>query len=350
MTDLCADLLGPDVNLYWDQAVYKKPEKPRRVPWHQDNGYTYIEPQQYLTIWLALTDATEDNGCPWRRARRAPDGHARPHATSIRSGTSASATRRRRGRAGACRRRGRVLVADAAPDRAEPHRRGAQGVHPAVRTCGRRDARRRPSKAVRRRTRQPCDDPDRQFAVLTRRGARMTMHPLEPLTRGRDRACGRDPASEGRPRRGVDAHRTGRARRTDEGRAEERARRASCGDHRRARTGRRPARGGRVAHRRGRVELRRARRRAARDAVRRVHQRHCGGDGERAVAAGDAQARHRGLLEGPARPMAGGTVRRRGRNQPSHHARVVVPARRAQRQRVRAADRRRGGVRRPRGR
>jgi ectoine hydroxylase-related dioxygenase (phytanoyl-CoA dioxygenase family) len=64
LTDLCADLIGPDVNLYWDQAVYKKPEKPRRVPWHQDNGYTYIEPQQYLTIWLALTDATLDNGCP----------------------------------------------------------------------------------------------------------------------------------------------------------------------------------------------------------------------------------------------------------------------------------------------
>lgn len=64
MTDLCHDLIGPDVNLYWDQAVYKKPEKPRRVPWHQDNGYTYIEPQQYLTVWLALTDATEDNGCP----------------------------------------------------------------------------------------------------------------------------------------------------------------------------------------------------------------------------------------------------------------------------------------------
>ncbi len=64
ITALCTDLLGPDVNLYWDQAVYKKPEKPRRFPWHQDNGYTFIEPQQYLTIWLALTDATEANGCP----------------------------------------------------------------------------------------------------------------------------------------------------------------------------------------------------------------------------------------------------------------------------------------------
>jgi ectoine hydroxylase-related dioxygenase (phytanoyl-CoA dioxygenase family) len=64
-TDLCLDLIGPDVNMYWDQAVYKKPEKPRRFPWHQDNGYTFIEPQQYLTCWLALTDATEHNGCPW---------------------------------------------------------------------------------------------------------------------------------------------------------------------------------------------------------------------------------------------------------------------------------------------
>ncbi|MEY2403933.1 MAG: hypothetical protein QOD38_1484 [Acidimicrobiaceae bacterium] len=64
LVDLCADLIGPDVNLYWDQAVYKKPDKPRRFPWHQDNGYTFIEPQQYLTIWLALTDATLDNGCP----------------------------------------------------------------------------------------------------------------------------------------------------------------------------------------------------------------------------------------------------------------------------------------------
>jgi hypothetical protein len=35
------------------------------VLWHQDNGYTFVEPQQYLTCWVALTDATEANGCPW---------------------------------------------------------------------------------------------------------------------------------------------------------------------------------------------------------------------------------------------------------------------------------------------
>ena len=64
LVGICIDLVGPDVNLYWDQAVYKKPEKPRRFPWHQDNGYAYVEPQQYLTCWIPLNDATEQNGCP----------------------------------------------------------------------------------------------------------------------------------------------------------------------------------------------------------------------------------------------------------------------------------------------
>jgi ectoine hydroxylase-related dioxygenase (phytanoyl-CoA dioxygenase family) len=64
LLDIVADVVGPDANLYWDQAVYKKPEKPRRFPWHQDNGYTFVEPQQYLTCWVPLTDATIENGCP----------------------------------------------------------------------------------------------------------------------------------------------------------------------------------------------------------------------------------------------------------------------------------------------
>ncbi len=62
---LCHDTLGVPARLYWDQAVYKKPGNPEEFPWHQDNGYTYVEPQQYLTCWVALTDATEENGCPW---------------------------------------------------------------------------------------------------------------------------------------------------------------------------------------------------------------------------------------------------------------------------------------------
>jgi len=62
--DLVHDLIGDDVRLYWDQTVYKKPGMAEEFPWHQDNGYSFVDPQQYLTCWLALTDADEENGCP----------------------------------------------------------------------------------------------------------------------------------------------------------------------------------------------------------------------------------------------------------------------------------------------
>lgn len=65
MADLCHDLIGPDARLYWDQAVYKLPHNDEVVPWHQDNGYAFLEPQDYLTCWVPLVDATADNGAIW---------------------------------------------------------------------------------------------------------------------------------------------------------------------------------------------------------------------------------------------------------------------------------------------
>ncbi len=64
-SQLCLNLIGPDARLYWDQAVYKKPGNPEEFPWHQDNGYSFVEPQTYLTCWVPLTSATIENGCPW---------------------------------------------------------------------------------------------------------------------------------------------------------------------------------------------------------------------------------------------------------------------------------------------
>lgn len=63
--NICLDLMGVDVQLYHDQLVYKKQDKRAHFPWHQDNGYIYVEPQQYITCWIPLVDATEANGCPW---------------------------------------------------------------------------------------------------------------------------------------------------------------------------------------------------------------------------------------------------------------------------------------------
>jgi phytanoyl-CoA hydroxylase len=63
LAGLAHDLVGPDVRLYWDQSVFKQPNGTEPVLWHQDNGYTYVEPQSYLTCWIAITDATPENGC-----------------------------------------------------------------------------------------------------------------------------------------------------------------------------------------------------------------------------------------------------------------------------------------------
>ena len=55
--------LGPDSDLYWNQTVYKHPEGERIFPWHQDDAYTPVTPAPYLTLWLAINDATPENGC-----------------------------------------------------------------------------------------------------------------------------------------------------------------------------------------------------------------------------------------------------------------------------------------------
>jgi phytanoyl-CoA hydroxylase len=60
---ISTQMLGPDIDLYWNQSVFKLPEGTRDFPWHQDDGYTPVEPSPYLTLWLALNDATPENGC-----------------------------------------------------------------------------------------------------------------------------------------------------------------------------------------------------------------------------------------------------------------------------------------------
>lgn len=71
-------LLGPDVRLYWDQAVYKPAGATSETPWHQDNGYAPVEPLEYVTFTVAIDAATLENGCLWIQ----PGSHrhgVRPH-------------------------------------------------------------------------------------------------------------------------------------------------------------------------------------------------------------------------------------------------------------------------------
>ena len=72
------DLLGPAVRLYWDQAVSKPPGATSDVPWHQDNGYTPVEPEGYVTCTFALDAMTRENGCLWIQPGSHRQG-TRPH-------------------------------------------------------------------------------------------------------------------------------------------------------------------------------------------------------------------------------------------------------------------------------
>jgi len=67
-------LLGPNVCLTHQQFITKMPDVAARgsdIPLHQDNGYGTLEPMTDVTVWVALVDTDERNGC----LRIAPGSH-----------------------------------------------------------------------------------------------------------------------------------------------------------------------------------------------------------------------------------------------------------------------------------
>lgn len=61
--DLVRGLLGPEIKLFRDQMLLKPPGGQAK-PVHQDQSYFRVQPIDALvTAWIALDDATRDNGC-----------------------------------------------------------------------------------------------------------------------------------------------------------------------------------------------------------------------------------------------------------------------------------------------
>jgi phytanoyl-CoA hydroxylase len=57
-------LLGDEPRLFQDMALIKPPGGGREKPWHQDNAYFHLVPGTPIVgVWIALDDATLDNGC-----------------------------------------------------------------------------------------------------------------------------------------------------------------------------------------------------------------------------------------------------------------------------------------------
>jgi len=64
LLDVVENLLGPDITLYTDQMFVKAPRHGSAVPYHQDSAYwTALQPPSLLSCWLAIDDATVENGC-----------------------------------------------------------------------------------------------------------------------------------------------------------------------------------------------------------------------------------------------------------------------------------------------
>jgi phytanoyl-CoA hydroxylase len=74
LLDRVEAVLGPNIMLFHDQALYKPARTGGPIFWHQDNAYWQCRPANLVSIWLTLDDVTRDNGA----MQLIPGSHLRP--------------------------------------------------------------------------------------------------------------------------------------------------------------------------------------------------------------------------------------------------------------------------------
>jgi 2-oxoglutarate-dependent dioxygenase len=57
------EILGDDIQVFRDQAFYKPSRHGGEVYMHQDNRYWHFNKPKAVIVWIALDDATVENGC-----------------------------------------------------------------------------------------------------------------------------------------------------------------------------------------------------------------------------------------------------------------------------------------------
>lgn len=80
LLSLAEGLIGPDADMTWDQAIPKPPSEGLAFAWHQDAHYAVngaygtdadhqrlldTEGKHVITVWVAITPATVENGTLW---------------------------------------------------------------------------------------------------------------------------------------------------------------------------------------------------------------------------------------------------------------------------------------------
>jgi len=63
LVDIAEEFVGSDVALFATHYICKPPRDGQAVLWHQDGSYWPLEPMKVVTLWLAVTDSTPENGC-----------------------------------------------------------------------------------------------------------------------------------------------------------------------------------------------------------------------------------------------------------------------------------------------
>ena len=64
--DRVEQLIGPNIKLAVCQGLYKPPRTGGEIPWHQDDFTLRASKENaVVTCWVAIDDATVDNGCMW---------------------------------------------------------------------------------------------------------------------------------------------------------------------------------------------------------------------------------------------------------------------------------------------
>ena len=61
--DAVESVIGKDILVGGTTLFIKDPDKKGFVSWHQDAKYIGFEPYNWVTAWVAITDANEENGC-----------------------------------------------------------------------------------------------------------------------------------------------------------------------------------------------------------------------------------------------------------------------------------------------
>ena len=72
--DVAEDLIGPNIMLFHDQALFKPAHHGGAVNWHQDNGYWKCRPANLVSCWITLDDVTKENGA----MQVIPGSHLKP--------------------------------------------------------------------------------------------------------------------------------------------------------------------------------------------------------------------------------------------------------------------------------